>query len=508
MNITPAQIQTDFFNSFVRTNLLGTQPEKGVAKDGVLAGATESDVDAEYNLMPNYFTFASTLASERWPILHSVLEAWLQDRISSASFRFDRNSGLTDQERTNRLLDGRSMSELLADDNLTRDQLNDIILAKGKYLMTVIESRIQKDDFSQNLLDFIRDRKFSTVKEEEFLQFLFAQEEFDLEPLMAAWYDQTKVPAFTIGSADLSSILYGEKKRTHIFMPLTNISATDGMIKVSVMTAQSKSKGFGSNLWETQTAVFMPPHTTKEVGILLDSKPVLVLVDTTISRNVPASMNIDLWEQKIAEAETFFLGERSFPYEQEGAEKGEYIVDNEDPGFAVANGDGDNWLRSTIRRFFDLAGSEAAYLEYNPGNPPGRWSPVILLDFYGRVIRSGYMIKVGEGSNRVSWTVDLPESGNYDIYFYNETKNSGKGGNKEGWKKPTQEEKHFIVHHEDGAQEITFDIKESSQGWVLLGTFPLAAGTNKIEQTDKGKGSFLTADAVKWVKTSQDGNPQ
>ena len=76
-----------------------------------------------------------------------------------------------------------------------------------------------------------------------------------------------------------------------------------------------------------------------------------------------------------------------------------------------------------------------------------------------------------------------------------------RGGDRRGWQRPMQEEKHFIVHHEDGTEEIAFDIQESSQGWVLLGTFRLAAGTNTIEQTDKGKGAFLTADAVKWVKS-------
>ena len=67
---------------------------------------------------------------------------------------------------------------------------------------------------------------------------------------------------------------------------------------------------------------------------------------------------------------------------------------------------------------------------------------------------------------------------------------------------PTQEEKHFIVFHEGGSEEIAFNIKEASQGWVFLGTFHFAAGTNRVEQTDKGKGSFLTADALKWVKRS------
>jgi len=119
------------------------------------------------------------------------------------------------------------------------------------------------------------------------------------------------------------------------------------------------------------------------------------------------------------------------------------------------------------------------------------------------------MIKPGDGSNKVSWTVNLPETGSYDIYFYNETSGTvlrpgrglrGQGGRN---KKPSQGEKHFIVHNEEENEEIAFDVTESPQGWILLGTFRLASGMNRVEQTDKSKGVFLTADAVKWVKSKQ-----
>ncbi|NIM07117.1 MAG: hypothetical protein GTN65_16230, partial [Armatimonadetes bacterium] len=103
--ITPAQIQNSFFMRFVRSNLLGSQPQMGGFRDTALSSVTESDVDAQYSLIPNYFTFTSTLASDRWPILHSAMESWLQDRISASRFRFNRSGGLTDQERTNQLLD-------------------------------------------------------------------------------------------------------------------------------------------------------------------------------------------------------------------------------------------------------------------------------------------------------------------------------------------------------------------------------------------------------------------
>lgn len=510
--ITPAQIQNSFFTRFVRSNLLGSGPQMQGFRDTSLSAVTESDVDAEYNLIPNYFAFTCTLASDRWPILHSALESWLQDRISAASFRFNRSSGLTDQERTNRLLDGRSISELLADKNLTDDELYDIILAKGKYLMTIIESRIQEDNFDESLLSFIKEKKFSTITEEDFLQFLFAYKEFDLAPLMAAWYAETQVPAFTIGAIGMYNVRDGEKQRTHIHLPVTNISETEGIVKISMMAGRGGRGGFGGGApSETENTILVPPKTTKEVGVLLDSRPMMVTVDTTISRNIPATMNLPMMQQRLEEAETFFEGERSVPYEEgQSTSLGEYIVDNEDPGFAVAGGGGDNRLRSTIRRLFDRSSAETEYLGYNPNNPPGRWTPVILQNFYGKILRTGHMIKIGEGSNTVSWTVNLPESGSYDIYFYNETMSRGRGmgrgqrgGDRGGRQRPTQEEKHFIVHHEDGTEEIAFDIQESPQGWVLLGTFRLAAGTNTIEQTDKGKGAFLTADAVKWVKTSR-----
>jgi hypothetical protein len=464
-------------------------------------------VNAEYNLIPNYFAFTSTLASNRWPILHSAMESWLQDRILAPIFRFRRNTGLTDQERTNRLLDGHSMTELLADENLDDDQLYNVILAKGKYLMTVIESRIQEDKFDEKLLSFIKEKKFSTITEEKFLQFLFTQEEFDLEPVMAAWYEETQVPAFTVGSVGLFTVRDGEQQRNHVSFPITNISETEGIVKISMMTMQSRRgiRGGGKG-WEIEEMILVPPKTTKEVGILLDTQPLVLQMDTTISRNIPSTIDLPLWERRSEEAETFFEGERNTPYEEDRSDtSGEYIVDNEDPGFAVAGG-GDNPLRSAIRRLFDRSSVETEYLEYNATNPPGRWTPVVLQNFYGTILHTGLMIKVGEGSNKVSWTVDLPESGSYDIYFYNETM-SRRGGNQRrgnrGKQMPAQEEKHFLVHHEDGTEEIVFDIQESSQGWVLLGTFRLAAGSNIIEQTDKGKGAFLTADAVKWVKTSQ-----
>ena len=513
--INPAQIQGSFFNRFVRSNLLGTGAQGGGFRDTALSGMTETDVDVQYNLLPNYFAFTSSLASERWPILHSALESWLQDRISAPSFRFNRSGGLTDQEKTNRLLAGRSMTELLEDESLGGDQLNDVILAKGKYLMSAIESRIQEESFDEKLLSFLKENTYRTITEEDFLRFLFAYKEFDLEPVMEAWYSENRVPAFTVGSIGLFTVLDGEQQRHNVLLPVTNVSETEGIVKIGMMSGRSRRgmRGGGTGM-EVERTILVPPKTTVEVGILLDTQPMLLQMDTTISRNIPSTMNLMLYGQRSEEAETFFEGERASPFvEGMSGIPGEYIVDNEDPGFQAGTGGGDNPLRSTIRRLFDRSDAEEEYMGFVRNNPPGRWTPVILQEFYGTILHTGYMIRVGEGSNKVSWTADLPESGSYDIYFYNETTSFGRGrggGQRERQQMLQmqrrgflQEEKHFIVHHEDGMEEIDFNILESPQGWVLLGTFRLEAGANTVEQTDKGKGAYLTADAVKWVKSDR-----
>ena len=265
----------------------------------------------------------------------------------------------------------------------------------------------------------------------------------------------------------------------------------------------------GGTPWEYEQTLLLPPKTSKEIGILLDTQPMMIQMDTTISRNIPSTLTLNLYQLRKEEAESSFEGERIVDFEGDrSGTPGEFVVDNEDPGFAVAGG-GDNKLRSAIRRIFDRSSEEIEYTGYNPWNPPGRWTPVVNQSFYGNILHTGLMIKVGEGSNAVSWTVDLPEGGSYDVFIYNETgsrrggRGPGGGGRGGDNRRPTQEEKHFVVTSESGREEIDFDMQDLAQGWVLLGTFDFAAGTNTIEQTDKGKGAFLTADAVKWVKRNR-----
>ncbi len=61
-------------------------------------------------------------------------------------------------------------------------------------------------------------------------------------------------------------------------------------------------------------------------------------------------------------------------------------------------------------------------------------------------------------------------------------------------------EYHYIINHDDGAEEISLDYFNSGGGWVLLGSFYFSAGEAKVSLTNKAETGIIYADAIKWVE--------
>jgi hypothetical protein len=291
----------------------------------------------------------------------------------------------------------------------------------------------------------------------------------------------------------------------------------------------------------------VPARTVKEIGLVLDQPAVTTTIDTYISRNLPASFLLPFLTTPAQPGAVAFDGEIDQPYDQaQSGAAGEYIVDDEDPGFKLPEGEGENWLRRLIRKTFPASVDETSeYAAFRDIlNPPGQWTPVIMQNFYGRFVRSSYLKRAGNGQSRVAWSADIREAGDYDLSFYYANIFGGAigvggmrggdmaggrgaggrgmgvgpmgqrgqqggqprvqpGGQPGGGRGPSflqGGKKHFRIHSADGVEEVVIDLKDVQSGWNLIGTFRLGAGQNTIEMTDRNDTVYVLADAVKWAR--------
>jgi hypothetical protein len=75
-------------------------------------------------------------------------------------------------------------------------------------------------------------------------------------------------------------------------------------------------------------------------------------------------------------------------------------------------------------------------------------------------------------------------------------RNFGRGGDDRG----NKGEYHFIIHSDEGEQDIVIDNNNVEAGWNHLGTYNFDTETALIELTNKSELKMIFADAVKVVE--------
>jgi ABC-type transport system involved in multi-copper enzyme maturation permease subunit len=510
--ISPKDIQRNFFNRFIRANLTATQPTLlSFLRPGLLGIRFQSNSETNSHIFPNFFTYTTHFSGTEWPFLGYALESYLSERLAQQpAMALRLGGGMSEQEKINKILQDSSLADILqqpAEDPL---QLLSILEAKGKHLLALIQARLGISDFDSRLIEFLRSKRFQPISQKELTAFIAALGRLDLAGTIRAWYLEKGLPGFLFDEVQIFQVTQGERNKTQIMFRVTNSTDIEGVVKVNFLTRgrfRGPQMGGGPAQAEEARHILVPARTIKDVGIVLDQPPVLFSIDTSVSRNLPAVIMLPFAGQRPNPGLAPFDGESASPYVPAAADAGgEYIVDNEDSGFKLPDSGRENWLRRILRKILARSPSEEEYASgMNFRNPPDNWQPIITQNFYGRFIRSAFLKKSGEGLSKVSWTANLKEPGSYDIYFYHD----GLGGGRRAMPpmRPNQEQprirsgkKRFLVHHEDGVEDVVVDLKDSQPGWNLIGTFRLVAGENRVELTDKNEERFVTADAVKWVK--------
>lgn len=514
-----AQIQRGVLWRFINWNLNGNtdymDPVTAETVDKMrhnrIGLNVKAGVETQFHLFPNFFSFKSQVYSPEWPVLNYALESYLQEIVTSPQPIFGRESlsGLSRDEEINQDLKSHSLAAMIEDPDFDPSVVQGALQAKGKTLLALIEAKYGGEDFNKKLKAFLNRQQFEIITGQDLTDFLSGLSDLNLRDIVGSWYTGTQLPGYIMGDVETYDVIEGERKRTQIKVLIANPTPVDGITKIS-LRGRPQRGGMTPEIYSR--AFIIPARTTIQAGFVTGEPPAQMVVDTFVSQNVPASLNVPFWESRTLKEETPFRGEISKAYDRSDFfPEDEIIVDNEDAGFEIIGTAKQHWLSRVLQNLFNIKEDSPAFTGMNILNPPAIWTQSTYQDFYGEFVRSAYLKKSGQGKDRAVWNVDIKESGEYDIYFYQglprqmrqqgvqqrQTRDAEQSGRSP---RRARGQKFFSISFRDGMEEVEIDLENAEQGWNLIGSFPLEAGPNKIELTDKNDAGYVLADAIKWVK--------
>jgi len=522
-NVSPAQLQRSLLNRFIRGNLMAPQAgARNMMRRNTLGLRFQADIEPQFELFPNFFTFTTQVFSTQWPVLNYAFESYMRERVASPMAMFRQTGrGLSLEEETNQDLKNRSLAEIIEDPGLEASIIQAALQAKGRTLLTQLEAKYGEEDFDEQFIDLLNRQQYRIISEQDLTDFLSGLGDINLREIVDSWYTGTQIPGFIIGDIESYDVIEREKTRTQVKFLIANPTSVGGITKISLRYRSRgrdmAMRGQGQN--DYSHALFIPAQTTIQMGVVTDEPPAQMTIDTFVSQNIPASINMRFMGQRSVREENPFDGEISKPYNRSDFfPEDETIVDNEDTEFEIHSSAKQNWLGRTLQNLFGVKEETSAFRGMNIFNPPVFWTKSTNQDFYGLLVRSAYIKKSGEGEDRAVWNVELKETGEYDIYFFNGTSGGMQRGMMEGQRRAAAQsresnqqgrsrrfsrgpgKKFFLITHQYGIEELEIDLEDAESGWNLIGSFHLEAGQNKIELIDKNDAGYVVADAVKWVK--------
>jgi hypothetical protein len=462
-------------------------------------GGPEAEYKPNYNLFPNYYSYASYLEGGQWPILNSSLEAFLSDRVheSIEDLPSWRSGGITDPEKISQALSKKSLADYLKtmDD---KELLPEMIKQKGAFLIKLLQNELGQEKFNAYLSSSIKNSRFKQIGFDDFFSNMPLRQEFDIESYLSSWYHDKVLPAYIVRDIQFYKVYDGDRIRTQVQFEIFNSESTDGLVEVSFRYSR-RGRGFDmSNINENvETNIYrIKSNQNKQIGLLLDDEPRELNINFLLARNLPLLYTTRFDKAELDENKSPFEGERIISDQAILKTPGEIIVDNDEEGFEIYNPP----FNSLLKRWIHSGGEEKKDIEYEPlwwWNPPHQWRPVKNATYYGTYVHSAYYTRPGDGSKYVGWNARIEDSGIYDVYVYmfntEEFRRRRDRNNMFG-------DFNYQVHHDGGVEEVSFSVDGAPPGWNFLGSWYFTKGESKVILTNETSARFVIADAVKWVK--------
>ncbi|MBL4561249.1 MAG: hypothetical protein JKX79_09730 [Labilibaculum sp.] len=494
--VSDEELQARMFKRFVRGNFM-PPPNEWYQFDNVDKNT--------YSPFPNYYGFSTQMYSQEYPALNIALGVYLQEKNSNSSsqnrWRFD---GISKEERINLELKKASLTEITktglkkSKDDDEQIYLNDIFRAKGIHLFSLFKAKYGEDNFNSLLKDYIEENRHRKFSFSNFDSLLLAHNGESVQTDVKNWYTTNKLPGFLIKDLETYKVKEGDHIKYQIRYKISNPESVDGIVSVSIELNDRNRRRNRRNPGENKPAftksIFIPANSAQEVGFVFPSQPGRMNVSTHISENLPNSLVYDFNSFDKTKKGSFFNDIKDCEPFDGILASNEFVVDNEDKGFEYVQVSNKSYLKQWID---DKRVTEHEYSRLRTWNPPNEWKNVLRSGFFGKYVKSAFFTKSGQGDRSASWTAELKNSAQYDVYCHIEKVEHW--GRRRG-RQQKKTDYNFKVYHESGVEEINKNDQELENGWNYLGTFFINPENARVELTNKSIGAFLFADAIKWVE--------
>lgn len=515
------EIQVDQFkrflqNTFFQTSYRTRESGRGGRGEDIIIYDRDQYSRNPYSVFPLYYSYVTCISSEEYPALNSMVELYLKEGFD-VSPRQGFQGGITDKERANLALMEKSMEELFGewDTELTSALINQT----GSFIISALKNRVGMSDFDYFLYYYLEDHAFSEITFEQFARDF--REEFDVEirPYLEVIRNQGGMASFLISDPEFIQTKDDIGDVYLVKFNVSNLGDARGLLDLNFRIMGSGGFGGPGGMEEEKRLYEVKAGENREVQVVLYERPMLMTVNTLISANIPSSYNHFL--RSAVEAGRVNMDEFDRPVDKQVSLSylGEYLVDNEDPGFSHFSVPRTSRLKQFIEARRPQEETGLKYGQLNEWWTPVGWTPVAHSAYYGGAIRSAMAIRSGDGSNYASWSTVLPEKGFYDIYVYvpvgamlrrpdrggRDNQNGGRGSGGGGDRRGPQfadngADYHYTLNSSQGSEEIVYELRNPEEGWNRIGSYHLPADTVSMVLTNESSGRRVIADAVKFVR--------
>ena len=511
---TPKEIEARLFTRFLGSTFFRSNTMSGPGGgfrggESLMAFRGVNFTKNPYCVFPLYYSYMTGISSPEFPLFNSMLEMYLKEGFSASMMQSFRG-GMTDSETANLALRDNSLSEILGDwENSVSSAL---VKQTGSFIFLALKNRVGLSEFDNYLYPYLEDNAFREVTFERFSADFVQEFDVEIEPYFETINTRGKIPTFIMSSPEYIETRDDVGEVYLVRFKLRNTGQVKGLVDVSFRMPGS----FGSGSTE-QRLYELDPGITKDIQISLFDQPRMMTVNTLISANIPSTFSTFLRSAQEIDRTDVEEYERISDKELTLSIPGEFVVDNEDPGFHYESKSYD----SKLKQFIDARKDEKNEIFYSQvsGRNPMKWTPVAHSGFYGESVRSALLTRGGEGGNIARWTTVLPAAGFYDVYVYIPTsamlgrpqRGRSGGGGGQGGRNPGQRGRgprfadegyvyQYNISSNEGSEDVEYTLRSPEEGWNKIGAFHFPGDTATIELTDKTNGRRVFADAVKWVR--------